>query len=166
MKTKTFYSVLFFLSLTICFAQEEEDEFSSIFSSKQNSLNTLSSFSNYQSVSPSEANNIIFIQQVGNNNQVESSVTSDVSSVTLTQNGRDNYIFIDKTASEINQFVSQQGNNNEVYDFNYSSENPINNNFSQSGNNLNLINIGANSISKEITVKQTGNSGTVIILNK
>lgn len=166
MKTKTFYSVLFFISLTICFAQEEEDEFSSIFNGKQNSLSTLSSFSNNQNMSLGVVNNIIFIQQVGNNNQVDSSITSNVSNVTLTQDGRDNYIFIDKTASEINQFVSQQGNNNEVYDFNYSSENPLNNNFSQSGNNLNLINIGANSISKEITVKQSGNSGTVIILNK
>lgn len=166
MKTKTFYSVLFFISLTICFAQEEEDEFSSIFNGKQNSLSTLSSFSNNQNMSLGVVNNIIFIQQVGNNNQVDSSITSNVSNVTLTQDGRDNYIFIDKTASEINQFVSQQGNNNEVYDFNFSSENPLNNNFSQSGNNLNLINIGANSISKEITVKQSGNSGTVIILNK
>ena len=166
MKTKTFYSVLFFISLTICFAQEEEDEFSSIFNGKQNSLSTLSSFSNNQNMSLGVVNNIIFIQQVGDNNQVDSSITSNVSNVTLTQDGRDNYIFIDKTASEINQFVSQQGNNNEVYDFNFSSENPLNNNFSQSGNNLNLINIGANSISKEITVKQSGNSGTVIILNK
>ena len=43
--------------------------------------------------------------------------------------------------------------------------NNINNNFTQNGNNLNILSIGSNSISKDLSIKQTGNSASVIILN-
>lgn len=168
MKTQFLSGIILLFSIITCFAQEEEDDFSNVFSGKQNSLNTLSKFSvldNKNAVN-STSQNSVFIQQIGSDNQVRTFVNSTNSTINLNQNGSDNFIFLDKTANQINQFVLQQGTNNNVVDFNLATDNPINTNFTQTGNNLNIINIGANSISKELTVNQSGNSGSVIILNK
>ncbi len=168
MKTKLLSGVLLLFSLGTCFAQEEQDEFSSVFSTKQNSLLTLSKFSTLENNNAANVTtqNAVFIQQIGDNNQARTTINSTNSNVNLNQNGSDNFIFLDKTANQINQFVSQQGSNNNVIDFNLSTNSTINSNFTQTGNNLNIINIGANSISKDLTINQSGNSGSVIILNK
>jgi hypothetical protein len=168
MKTKFLLGIILVFSSGTCFAQEEQEEFSSVFSTKQNSLFTLSKFSTLENnniASPANQN-AIYIQQIGNNNQARTTINSSNSIINLNQNGSDNFIFLDKTANQINQFVAQKGSNNNVIDFNLATDNPINSNFTQTGNNLNIINIGANSLSKELTVRQSGNSGSVIILNK
>lgn len=168
MKTKLLSGILLLFSLVTCFAQEEQDEFSSVFSTKQNSLLTLSKFSTLENNNAASitTQNAVFIQQIGDNNQARTTINSSNSNVNLNQNGSDNFIFLDKTANQINQFVSQQGSNNNVIDFNLSTNSSINSNFTQTGNNLNIVNIGANSISKDLTINQSGNSGSVIILNK
>lgn len=168
MKTKLLSGILLLFSLGTCLAQEEQDEFSSIFSTKQNSLLTLSKFSTLENKNAvnTTAQNAVFIQQIGDNNQARTTINSSNSNVNLNQNGSDNFIFLDKTANQINQFVLQQGSNNNVIDFNLSTNSSINSNFTQTGNNLNIINIGANSISKDLTINQSGNAGSVIILNK
>ena len=168
MKTKFLSGILLLFSLGTCFAQEEQDEFSSVFSTKQNSLLTLSKFSTLENNNATSitTQNAVFIQQIGDNNQARTTINSSNSNVNLNQNGSDNFIFLDKTANQINQFVSQQGSNNNVIDFNLSTNSSINSNFTQTGNNLNIINIGANSISKDLTINQSGNAGSVIILNK
>ena len=168
MKTKLLSGIILLFSLGTCLAQEEQDEFSSVFSTKQNSLLTLSKFSTLENNNAvnTATQNAVFIQQIGDNNQARTTINSSNSNVNLNQNGSDNFIFLDKTANQINQFVSQQGSNNNVIDFNLSTNSSINSNFTQTGNNLNIVNIGANSISKDLTINQSGNSGSVIILNK
>ncbi len=168
MKTKLLSGIILLFSLGTCFAQEEQDEFSAVFSTKQNSLLTLSKFSTLENNNALNTNlqNSVLIQQIGDNNQARTTINSSNSNVNLNQNGSDNFIFLDKTANQINQFVLQQGSNNNVIDFNLSTNSSINSNFTQTGNNLNIINIGANSISKDLTINQTGNAGSVIILNK
>ena len=168
MKTKLLSGIILLFSLGTCLAQEEQDEFSSVFSTKQNSLLTLSKFSTLENNNAvnTATQNAVFIQQIGDNNQARTTINSSNSNVNLNQNGSDNFIFLDKTANQINQFVSQQGSNNNVIDFNLSTNSSISSNFTQTGNNLNIVNIGANSISKDLTINQSGNSGSVIILNK
>lgn len=168
MKTKLLSGIILLFSLGTCLAQEEQDEFSSVFSTKQNSLLTLSKFSTLENNNAvnTATQNAVFIQQIGDNNQARTTINSSNSNVNLNQNGSDNFIFLDKTANQINQFVLQQGYNNNVIDFNLSTNSSINSNFTQTGNNLNIVNIGANSISKDLTINQSGNSGSVIILNK
>ena len=168
MKTKLLSGIILLFSLGTCLAQEEQDEFSSVFSTKQNSLLTLSKFSTLENNNAvnTATQNAVFIQQIGDNNQARTTINSSNSNVNLNQNGSDNFIFLDKTANQINQFVLQQGSNNNVIDFNLSTNSSINSNFTQTGNNLNIVNIGANSISKDLTINQSGNSGSVIILNK
>lgn len=157
------------ISVVSSYAQEEEtDDLALTFNGKQNSLNLLSSMTNspLQETVPSNSSNSVFIQQIGEGNAISSTIKSNNSDVVLNQLGNENYIYLDKNATQINQLVIQNGNNNSVVDFNLYSNSTINSNFSQLGNNLNIISIGANSISKELTINQTGNSGSVIILNK
>lgn len=157
------------ISVVYSYAQEDEtDDLALTFNGKQNSLNLLSSMTNnpLQETVPFNSSNSVFIQQIGQGNEIASAIKSNNSNVVLNQFGNENYIYLDKNAAQINQLVMQNGNNNSVVDFNLFSNNTINSNFSQLGNNLNIISIGANSISKELTINQTGNSGSVIILNK
>lgn len=157
-----------FIISTACFSQEEEDQLISVFSNKENSMDVLSKFSAKTTSQnlPVTIQNSVYVQQIGNNNNALTKIKATVSDVDLNQNGNSNSIYLNKSASEINQFVLQEGNNNSVIDFNYKYNNTVNSTYSQAGNNLNIVNIGSNSISKDLTIKQTGNSGSVLILNK
>jgi hypothetical protein len=65
----------------------------------------------------------------------------------------------------LNQSVVQTGNNNSISDFSFHAGNPINMSIQQEGNNLSIFNNGSNSISKDLKITQTGNSGTIFIFN-
>lgn len=160
-------ALIMLFSVATCFSQEEEDQLISVFSSKENSLDVVSKFSSkpIQNV-PETIQNTIYIQQIGNNNYSFADIKSPDATVNFNQSGNNNSIFLDKNASEINQFVAQDGNNNSVVDFNYNFNGTVNSTFSQSGNNHTILSIGSNTISKDLTIKQSGNSGSVIILNK
>ena len=153
-------------TVSACFSQEEEDQLISVFSNKENSLDMVSKFSTTEQNLPLSLQNTIYIQQIGNNNTTFADVKSNTSDIDFNQSGNNNSIYLNKTALEINQFVLQDGNNNSVTDFNYNYTGAVNTNYTQSGNNLNIVSIGSNSISKDLTIKQSGNSGSVIILNK
>lgn len=168
-KKQVILFLVLLVSVVFSFAQEEDtDDLAAIFNGKLNSLNLLSSMTNNptQATLPVNSTNSVFIQQIGERNTISSAILSSNSELALSQIGNQNFIYLDKNSSQINQLVTQNGNNNSVVDFNLYSNSTINSNFLQSGNNLNILNIGANSISKELTINQTGNSGSVIILNK
>lgn len=171
MKTllKSSYIFLLFFAITVSFSQEDEnnDTLSKVFSNKENSMNVLSSYSSFIAIDASkvEVQNSIFIQQIGNKNTANTNIISSDANLNLIQKGDNNFVFVDKNAPIIQELILQDGSNNSIVDFNLKTNNSINNTFTQSGNNLNIISIGSNNLSKEMTVKQTGNSGSVIILN-
>jgi hypothetical protein len=70
-----------------------------------------------------------------------------------------------KNTGDLNQSVSQSGANNFISDFSLYSASAIDMSISQEGNNLTLFNNGTNSISKDLKITQTGNSGTIYIFN-
>lgn len=109
--------------------------------------------------------NIISIQQIGVNNYAELTKVSQKGMFAITQNGNENYVDIYKNAYNTNGFVSQMGNNNFISDYSYFSEDNINTSYNQVGNNLTIMSFGSNSISKNMQVNQTGNFGTVYIIN-
>lgn len=111
-------------------------------------------------------NNLIQIQQIGNYNYSSVYVRSSDAAVSLNQNGDNNYTNIYRNAYILNENVSQTGNNNFISDFSVYSDEPVNATFNQYGNNLTIINNGSNSISKNLQINQTGNSGTVYIYNR
>lgn len=171
MKNLLKYSLIFllFFSITLSFSQEDENDeiLSKVFSNKENSMNVLSSYSNFNEteVIKVESQNSIFIQQIGNKNTANTNIKSSDANLNLIQNGDNNFVFLDKSAPRIQELILQDGSNNSIIDFNLRINNYINTTFTQTGNNLNIISIGSNNLSKEMTVKQTGNSGSVIILN-
>lgn len=109
--------------------------------------------------------NIIQVNQMGLGNSTDLNVVSENSNLVVNQYGSNNYIDLYKKSNELLQSVNQSGNNNFISDFSLIDENQINMNVKQDGNNLSLYNNGSNSISKNMKITQTGNSGSIYIFN-
>ena len=121
---------------------------------------------------PAEKNNHnvsidnIQINQIGDYNKSQVYLKTAHSDLTLNQYGVNNDISIHKSNPEIKQMIKQMGNSNFVNDFSINSNYKVDMQINQHGNNLTLFNNGTNSISKEMKVTQTGNSGTIFIYNR
>ena len=121
---------------------------------------------------PAEKNNHnvsidnIQINQIGDYNKSQVYLKAAHSDLTLNQYGVNNDISIHKSNPEIKQMIKQMGNSNFVNDFSINSNYKVDMQINQQGNNLTLFNNGTNSISKEMKVTQTGNSGTILIYNR
>lgn len=174
MKSQFFrIALLTILSTQFGFAQEEGenpgfDQYSSsVFDSKANSLNLISNMSSQNATSnnlPSNAG--VLIQQIGDYNTISASLKSTDISMKVDQIGNDNSAEVLKQANSIKQEIVQLGSNNSVSDFTYYTNYDVNMQMMQKGENQNITNIGTNSISKDMTVTQTGNGASVIILNQ
>lgn len=111
-------------------------------------------------------NNLIQIQQIGNYNYSNVYVRSYAADVQINQNGDNNFTNVYRNGYMLNENINQTGNNNFISDFSVYSDEPVNTTFNQYGNNLTIISNGSNSISKNLQINQTGNSGTVYIYNR
>jgi hypothetical protein len=110
-------------------------------------------------------NNLIQIKQVGFNNFSSVTVKSENHEIAVSQNGFNNYLDMYKNTGDLHQSVSQSGSNNYISDFSLYSASSIDMSINQEGSNLTLFNNGTNSISKDLKITQTGNSGTIYIFN-
>lgn len=110
--------------------------------------------------------NMIQISQIGESNYADVNVRSRNAKMTINQVGSDNYLEVYKNAKQINQSISQTGHNNFISDFSLYSKSAIDMAISQEGNNLTIFNNGSNSISKDLKISQSGNSGSVYIFNR
>ncbi len=108
----------------------------------------------------------IHINQIGDYNRSQVYLKTAHSDMTLNQYGVNNDISFYKSNPEIKQMIQQVGNSNFVSDFSINSNYKVDMQINQQGNNLTLFNNGTNSISKEMKVTQTGNSGTILIYNR
>lgn len=111
-------------------------------------------------------NNLIQIQQIGNYNYSSIYVRSKEADVQVNQFGDNNYSNVYRNAYELNENINQTGSNNFISDFSVYSDEPVNTSFNQNGNNLTIYSTGSNSISKNLQINQSGNSGTVYIYNR
>lgn len=109
--------------------------------------------------------NIIQINQVGLGNYANLTVKSSNANLLVNQDGAKNYVDLYKNTNELLQTVNQTGTNNFISDFSLNFENQIIMDVNQNGDNLSLYNNGVNSISKNMKIIQTGNSGRVYIFN-
>lgn len=112
-----------------------------------------------------QSNNLIQVQQVGFNNYSTVTVKAENYEIGVNQNGFNNYLNLHKNTGDLNETISQSGSNNFVSDFSLYSNSAINMSINQEGNNLSLFNTGTNSISKDLKITQTGNSGSIYIFN-
>lgn len=108
----------------------------------------------------------IHINQIGDYNKSQVYIKTAHSNLTLNQYGVNNDISFYKSNPEIKQMIQQLGNSNFVSDFSINSNYKVDMQINQQGNNLTLFNNGTNSISKEMKVTQTGNSGIILIYNR
>ena len=109
--------------------------------------------------------NFIYIEQIGNYNQINSTTRSTKSNINLFQNGNYNTIDLNIHAFEIDEFVLQRGNHNNFTDLSTHWTKFHSGAVIQYGNEQNLIWFGDNSISEKIRIKMTGTDNTMIIRN-
>lgn len=174
MKSLFNIAIVFFLFTTIAKAQDEEENIgfnqysSSVFDSKENTLNLVSKIpSNPNQVNAqNQITNGILIQQIGDYNNFNANLQAEKVAISVSQNGNDNLISLDKQADVISQRIIQQGENNTVTDFTYYTKYDVNMEMVQQGNNQSIQNYGTNSLSKDMKVTQTGNGASVIIINQ
>jgi hypothetical protein len=131
-----------------------------IISNPNNEILQMQSLTNFL-----QNNNLIQVTQIGAYNYSDITFQSQNTTVMVNQNGYNNFLDLYKNTDEINQFVMQSGTNNFISDFSINAVNETNMSIIQDGNNLSLYNNGSNSISKDLKITQTGNSGTIYIFN-
>lgn len=112
------------------------------------------------------SHNIVKISQIGNFNQANLTIISNNAYVTAQQTGNNNYMNVYKKADEINQSYIQSGNNNYISDVSLYSRGVESMKVNQDGNNLTVFSTGSNSISKDMIINQSGNSGTIYVFNR
>jgi len=110
-------------------------------------------------------NNAVYIQQIGEENNVVTNTRSFRSNINILQRGRNNDVALDITSGIIEENIFQSGANNSVIDL--SSQGTISHNVAvfQNGRNQNLIMAGNNSISEKMIVNMRGKNQTVLIRN-
>ncbi|PZX94320.1 hypothetical protein DOS84_06765 [Flavobacterium aquariorum] len=170
-KVKIFLFVTLLSSPFMLMAQEEFDNYSlegaSLMTKELLIRNNKVNIENSQSTNQFLQNsNLVQIQQIGNYNYSNVYVRSYAAEVQLNQNGDNNFANIYRNGYILNENISQTGTNNFISDFSVYSAEPVNTTFNQNGNNLTLYSTGSNSISKNLQINQTGNSGTVYIYNR
>jgi len=111
-------------------------------------------------------NNAVQIQQIGDYNAALLQLSAVQSHIGLNQIGNQNEIHYYNASPYLTQTIQQRGNSNVINYFSSDSHFEEHKSFNQQGNNLTLFSNGTNSISKEMTVNQYGNSGTVYIFNR
>ena len=163
------YIVLFLLTSPIMLAQTYASGNSPTTSgnipSRAAQLSILASQRTTPSNSLVATTNAVYIQQVGNNNNVISNTRSSQSNINLFQRGNNNEVGINVTAGIIDENVIQNGNNNSFFDFSPNTTMFHRAAVYQSGTNQNLLWYGNNSISEKLMVRMNGNNQTVIIRN-
>jgi len=109
--------------------------------------------------------NVVFIHQIGDENEIKVKTKSNASDIKLYQRGSQNKIHIDVIAKSIEESISQVGNNNSVLDFSSCGVDQHQLDVSQEGNNQNLTWFGGNSMAEKLKIKMQGESKTIVIRN-
>lgn len=120
------------------------------------------SVSSYQNMSPA---NRVYVQQIGDNNIVNSDVHSNYSAVNILQFGNKNNVEMGVKADVINENVMQLGDRHTFIDDNLGGAALHNANVTQQGLNQTLLISGANSMSENLVVNMRGANQTVLIRN-
>jgi len=158
----------------VLLSQEEEgnsgfDQYSSsVFNSKKNALYVISGMTENQGgvVLPVPIFSLVLIDQIGQNNSVNTNLKAKYIDVAVTQRGDNNQFIVDKQANVIIQNVYQNGQNNTIRDFSLKMNEEVNVQYIQQGDNQNIQVMGSNSLSRSMRVIQSGNGASVIILNQ
>ncbi|MDQ6469250.1 hypothetical protein RB619_01255 [Flavobacterium sp. LHD-80] len=155
--------ILFFLFTGIVFSQSIDGNMNDYVIAMNESNNRNQNQNTNQYII---SHNIVKIAQIGNYNQANLTIISNNANVTAQQTGNNNYMNVYKKADEINQSYIQSGNNNYISDVSFYSRGAEQMKVNQEGNNLTIVSTGSNSISKDMIINQSGNSGTIYVFNR
>ena len=125
-------------------------------------------FSNFHKPEPNKeipVGNQIFIEQIGANNNIDAYTSSENSDLKLLQYGDGNYISFITDAQNLDGTIIQDGNNNKSFDFTVNPDQDVSANLLQQGDNLHFERYGANSISNNLKIIQTGETRSIIVRN-
>ena len=125
-------------------------------------------FSNFHKPEPNKeipVGNQIFIEQIGANNNIDAYTSSENSDLELFQYGDSNNISFMIDAKNLDGTIIQNGNNNNAFDFTVNANQDVSANLLQQGDNLHFERYGANSISNNLNIIQTGETRSIIIRN-
>ncbi|SHN16319.1 hypothetical protein [Flavobacterium xinjiangense] len=110
--------------------------------------------------------NGILIQQVGDYNVAYVNVTSKTMDIQINQEGDYNfYEFAKMSGGKVNVKVEQKGESNNTMNNALYSQYNMNMETMQNGNDLTIQTIGANSISSNMKITQTGSGASVIVIS-
>lgn len=172
MKRSVIHIILFvclIFNVGVLFAQEYETPATSVLLNNKDFIFTEGNILQVNSLNKNEYNgnsNLVNIIQIGNYNYSKINIVSSDSKLAVTQNGDNNYTSIYKKANQIDQSVVQSGSNNFISDFSLQYDDSVKMQINQKGDNLSIYNNGSNSISKNMIINQSGNSGSVYIFNR
>ncbi|MEX0996501.1 MAG: hypothetical protein WDZ45_05605 [Flavobacteriaceae bacterium] len=147
------------------FSESQQAEIES-FQSKASAFSFISS-QNQQTARSNQVTegSSVFINQVGENNDAQVSVNATNSFVNLLQNGFSNLTLLDLTALDITQNITQNGENNRLYNFSNNPSAIQNMEIIQSGINQDITIFGSNSLSENIKINMQGNDRSLIVRN-
>ena len=109
--------------------------------------------------------NRVFIQQVGEGNNIDATIRSQSSNVSYNQNGDFNYIGIKVNVEDYTSTINQQGNNNNIFDQIYNTNAAASIELNQTGNNLHFERFGSNDIGDNLQFNMMGESRTIVVRN-
>ena len=165
---KTFTILIVFTMSSTCLAQNTVEETRPLDHIKEIGIkNMLPNFS----INPAQTGTIvshsnnIYIDQVGSNNSIRVSTSTESSSIDLVQNGKNNIMRLGFSALTAADVVHQHGDNHYLAAFGKSPSLNLQRTINQSGYGQNLTIHGSNSLSEKMQLNMKGSASTIIIRN-
>lgn len=165
---KILLMILLVAGPSLIFAQSEEDvvpENLNSFSDESSALNFLSSQSGIVQDKNSAKGNSIYINQIGEENSIQTNITSNTTDVIFVQEGNWNTILLDVSGEIIKNKIIQTGDSNNLLNISNKFSGSQNFNVIQNGNNQDVTIYGSNSMSESLKINMTGDFKSVIVRN-
>ena len=144
-------------------SQPKNDDFQKIYELSLASENDDSS--PYKHTSSIDPKSNVFIQQIGELNNVYTNTQTIEGTISIFQQGLNNKAGLFLKSRKIDYHLTQTGNNNRYLHFNSWDPEIIKVNALQNGNDNDLIIHGENGISEKMQINFTGNNRAIIIRN-
>ena len=110
-------------------------------------------------------NNEVFINQIGDRNQVYTSVRTQENKSVYIQNGNFNSIYSDVSAKTFASSIVQNGDRHKAFNFVSSPGEEVSLELNQQGNSHHFEQFGSNSIGNKMKFQMNGDSRSLIIRN-
>lgn len=112
-----------------------------------------------------QVNNEVFINQIGNGNQVSTTIRSLENKSVYIQKGNYNNIYSNVNAKTYTSSIVQNGDRHKAFNFANSPEQDLSLELNQQGNSNHFEQFGSNSIGNKMKFQMAGNARSLIVRN-